>query len=435
MLKTWLVPKFEIQEDNTRATIFVYTLFLCAILLLSLYIINSFFDLNSGFPFISMFVAICLLLLLFKITKSFQIIGNIISALIAISIFNLSLKTGGIFSEDTHALFIVPVIAFVISGKRSGLFWIFIAAMLILYHYFQAGTAQEINYFRSQTDQFNKTYYLVISLIALILTTIPLFIFKIQYEKLITKLEKNREYLQDKKNKLQETQTKLEISNKELDQYAHTTAHDLKQPIRTIYSFTGLLKKELEKNKLENENTKEYIDIIQKSSKNMNQLITDLLEFSQLSNKTLKTEVDLNLIVEDVKISLKNLIEKTSTVIDNNKLPTIEGVPIQIFQLLQNLISNAIKFKKNNTSPKITIESTEGPNYFTISVTDNGIGINPVDSTKIFTPFKKLHHTSEYEGSGIGLATCKKIIENHKGKIWVESKLDFGSTFYFTLKK
>jgi light-regulated signal transduction histidine kinase (bacteriophytochrome) len=235
------------------------------------------------------------------------------------------------------------------------------------------------------------------------------------------------------KSELEEIAIKLKISNKELEQFAYVASHDLQEPLRMVTSFTQLLERRY-KNKLDRE-ADDYIGFIVEGSKRMKYLIDDLLEFSRLNTQVREFEsVLLEIALEDVLRNLTASIAENNAQITHDPLPAIMGDPSQINQLLQNLITNAIKFH-GDESPKIHISAVESGDEWIIGVSDEGIGIDPEHQEQIFRIFKRLHTREEYEGTGIGLAICKRIVDRHNGKIWVESELGKGSTFYFTIPK
>jgi light-regulated signal transduction histidine kinase (bacteriophytochrome) len=167
----------------------------------------------------------------------------------------------------------------------------------------------------------------------------------------------------------------------------------------------------------------------------MKQLITDLLEYSRIGAVEERFEsVDMNAVVSRTLEILQGPIASTGATFQVKTLPSITGVKTQLGQVVQNLIANALKYRRD-VQPKITIEANEESSCWTFSITDNGIGIDPRFFDKIFVIFQRLNNETQYKGTGIGLAICKKIVEGHGGRIWVESKLGVGSTFHFTISK
>ena len=224
---------------------------------------------------------------------------------------------------------------------------------------------------------------------------------------------------------------KLKISNRELEQFAYVASHDLQEPLRMVSSFTQLLERRY-KDQLDDD-ADDYIGFIVEGAMRMKDLIDDLLIYSRLKTENRPFEVVImKVALDDVLINLRAHIKEENAKITYDNLPTIDCDPIQMHQLLQNLITNAIKFH-GEEPPQIHISAKQLENEWLFSVTDNGIGIDPRHQEQIFSIFKRLHTRQEYEGTGIGLSICKRIIEKHGGQIWVESKLGKGSTFYFTI--
>ena len=227
--------------------------------------------------------------------------------------------------------------------------------------------------------------------------------------------------------------SELKISNKELEQFAYVASHDLQEPLRMITSFTQLLEKRY-KGQLDSD-ADEYIGFVVDGAHRMKDLIDDLLEFSRLNTDVREFElVIMEIALEDVLRNLKPTIKENKAQISHDYLPNIIGDHVQIIQLLQNLIGNAIKFQGNNP-PKIHISAHDQGNEWLFSVSDKGIGIDKNHQEQIFSIFKRLHTREEYPGTGIGLSISKRIVEMHKGQIWIESELGKGSTFYFTIPK
>jgi PAS domain S-box len=239
--------------------------------------------------------------------------------------------------------------------------------------------------------------------------------------------------------KVQERTAKLNIlvdelkrSNEELKQFAYVTSHDLQEPLRTIASFTQLLKRRYE-NKLD-EDADEFIDYIVSGADRMQTMIKALLDYSRVNTMGKEFEpYNFEEILDQTLRSLKIAVDESNAVIIRDPLPTVKVDDKQMIQLFQNLISNAIKFRKLNARMKIYISCEKVSNNYLFSVSDNGIGMELQFKDRIFEVFQRLHTRDEYSGTGIGLAICKKIVERHGGQIWVESEFGKGSTFYFTI--
>ena len=224
----------------------------------------------------------------------------------------------------------------------------------------------------------------------------------------------------------------LKNVNSELERFTYVASHDLQEPLRMITSFIQLLEKRYKDNLDEDAN--DFISFIVDGAKRMQLLITDLLLYSRIGRKEKEfSQLDVNIIVEVVISNLRRIIEETNTKITYDPLPILIGNEAEFVQLLQNLILNAIKFHKKEETPVVHISVKLQKDQWTFSVRDNGIGIDSQFFERIFIIFQRLHKKDEYDGTGIGLTICKKIIERHEGKIWVESELGKGSTFYFSI--
>lgn len=225
----------------------------------------------------------------------------------------------------------------------------------------------------------------------------------------------------------------LLAKNQQLDHFAYVASHDLQEPLRTVSNYLEIFQEDFPE-RLEGEATM-YFDFINSAVERMRNLISGLLSFSRLGTSGERESVDLNLTLARIKDDLSTVIEEKEIIIESDKLPTLIGHRLEIKQLFQNLISNAIKFTKPEVAPHIKISCDSTGNYYNFHISDNGIGIPDKDFTKVFDMFSRLHSAKDYEGQGIGLAFCKKIVELHHGNIWITSKFGEGSTVHFTLKK
>ena len=226
---------------------------------------------------------------------------------------------------------------------------------------------------------------------------------------------------------------RLKQKNQELERFSYIASHDLQEPLRTIQSFTKLL---LAKDVSGlDDASKKSLNFITQSADRMSNLIKSLLDYSRLGKEKETAQVELKEVVMEVLQDLKHKIEETNAQIEVGDLPTIEGSRTDLRLFFQNIISNGIKFQQAGNAPQIRVNTQEEENKYIISVQDNGIGIDPENHAKVFQVFERLHSKREYEGTGIGLANCARIAENHDGQVWVESALGEGSTFYLQLNK
>jgi len=223
----------------------------------------------------------------------------------------------------------------------------------------------------------------------------------------------------------------LESKSKEMEQFAYIASHDLREPLLTIKNYVELLTEE-SAGKLEAD-SEEYLTRISRAANRMDELIKGLLDYSRLSKIKELQKADCNEIVREVLPDIHSLIETNRAKISIMHLPTLAIYPLEFKQLFQNLLVNAIKFRRKDTIPDIRISAEKLKGAWTFKVSDNGIGIEETDKEKIFGLFQRVHNRNEYTGSGIGLAYCKKIVELHHGNIWVESVPGKGSSFYFTI--
>lgn len=328
------------------------------------------------------------------------------------------LFTGGPAQSGFWWSIVYVVGAFLVTPKRWAIFW------LSLYLLISVGIV-----FLSQSGAFVIAY------------TIPellhlLFVYVIT-SAFVYHFNKAKEYylrLSDlRTEELARVNKELLSANKELEDFAYVASHDLQEPIQTISNFTGLL--------AQNPSFKpgseeaEYFNFISEATSRMKTLIQELLELSRIGRKPFVAVVDCNRIVKDVLFQMESSVKGRQAKIVFSSLPLIEGNPTELKQLFLNLMTNALKFSKKNTKPLIEISARETGEEYLFAVNDNGIGFDERYASRIFVIFQRLHSRDEYPGTGIGLATCKKVVDVHGGRIWAESLPGEGSTFYFTLPK
>jgi len=251
----------------------------------------------------------------------------------------------------------------------------------------------------------------------------------------VTKLRIAQNELNDKLNELSVKNVELEkyiTSNAELEKFAYIASHDLREPVRSVIGFAQLVQKRNE-NIISAESV-EYLDNIISSGHRMYSLIHGLLEYSRISaNEKVFKKHNLNTILKKVKADIQAAAYETEAEINIAELPEVYCDELQIRQLFQNLISNSIKFRRNNTKPIINVSVTQKDDCWLFELEDNGIGIDMKYKDQVFHIFSRLHTIDKYSGSGIGLALCKKIVERHNGEIWLTSVPDEGTHFFFTI--
>lgn len=291
--------------------------------------------------------------------------------------------------------------------------------------------SEKINYINSSLNTQKTVTHLLLALLIIIIISVILIYRNYRAIKIL-----NAD-LQEKNNDIFNKSLEIASKNKELEEFAYITSHDLKEPLTTISGLIDLLQDDY-KDQLD-EDALISMSFISKSSNRMRNLIDALLNYSRLGKAKEKSDVNCNSLVSDIIIDLDHAIHRNQAQISYQDLPTVRASEIELRVLFQNLINNAIKFKKPNTSPIINIAcSTTVPEHQTqvfwkFEVTDNGIGIKKQHKDKIFAIFQRLHSRETYEGTGIGLAFCKKIVESLGGQIWFESKINKGTTFFFTI--
>ncbi len=230
---------------------------------------------------------------------------------------------------------------------------------------------------------------------------------------------------------LQDRSDELARSNAELEQFAYLASHDLQEPLRTVTSFVDVLQRD--SHQMRSEKVGTSLRFISNAATRMSELITGLLEYSRVGREGQQVIVDCNTMVNAIQEDLSHIISESRATLNVEELPQLKGCEPELRMLVQNLIINAIKFRTKDTDPSIRIVARQEQRYWQISIHDNGIGIAPEHQNRIFDIFQRLHTKQEYEGTGIGLAHCRKIVHAHGGKIWVDSYVGKGSAFHFTL--
>ncbi len=237
----------------------------------------------------------------------------------------------------------------------------------------------------------------------------------------------------ERTQELQEHAARLQRTNEVLEQFAYAAAHDLQEPLRNVAIYAQLLKERYGANLGDEAGT--FLRVITDGARRMSDLVTGLLEYTQINHaEDLSAIANAEEVLGRVLRNLSNSMEQSRATITHDHLPAVPIKPIHLEQLLQNLLANALKFTRKDEPAQVRISALRQEDQWRFSVTDNGIGIEPAYHEQVFRVFKRLHAASgQYPGTGIGLAICKRIVEQYDGRIWIESQLGQGATFHFTL--
>jgi len=282
---------------------------------------------------------------------------------------------------------------------------------------------------RAETFRQQRTIEFVLATLAWIGITVLLILWVVAHfiTREITRIRVEDEQREKLLKQLVETNT-------ELERFAYVASHDMQEPVRMVNLYSQMIAEDYDA-KLD-DNGRRYLTVVTRAAARMHGLVQDLLQYSRLQHDHSRHEaVDLNVQLEHVLGNFTRLVEDTGAQIEAAPLPQVAGNPVQIQRLLANLIGNAIKYQQPGQVPVVTISATAAGKYWQVAVKDNGLGIDAQFTTQIFEPFRRLHTWDQYEGSGIGLAICRKIVERHGGRIWVESAAGEGACFSFTLPK
>ena len=247
------------------------------------------------------------------------------------------------------------------------------------------------------------------------------------------KLEEQATQLKSSNERLHVLNRKLIQQNEQLEEFTYIATHDLKEPLRTINGYSGLLQRQ--DLKLPESSIQQGLAFLQEASQRMSQLVTGLMNYASIGRTHSQSRVDCNVLLEQVLRDCARLIQDTQAQIHLDQLPILIGYREELECLFKNLMENALSYRKQEVSPIISLSSSESATYHFFTLSDNGIGIPEAHQRKIFQVFRRLHRNEKYPGVGIGLAMCKKIVELHEGEICVDSREGEGSIFTFSLKK
>lgn len=480
-----LIPKELKQEEDLlfKIRLFVLILLVCFItvtipVIISLLGIKQFHP-HLGIEYLNVTLPFCVL----WIAKNhFPAINLLFLSSIVVTIHSV-LITGGISSPIIIWMCLIPIFALYFLGIESALYWmVFLIFMIVIIFQFDSLGLTLV----SGTIEYSNSDHLYNIIAFIVFLTLGIYLFWSAQKRLIEKIQSQKQALEEKNHLLEKKTNELNMarqslvnyndtlalqndklskakeklvqsnlllekqnhsltttksalidSNEALNRYAHTVSHDLKEPLRSISSFSNILYEYYDKQGLVDSARSDFFNFVLDGTKNMNRLIREMLQFSEISKEGESNfkNIDLNQVVQIAQNNLNKQIKETGTEINVEPLPEIFGLFIPMTQIFQNLITNAIKFRKKDAESCINIRVEAQANKWIISVEDNGIGIAKENQQKVFQEFEKLHEKTDYKGQGIGLSTCKKFVQKHGGRIWLQSTPNEGTTFYFSIPK
>jgi signal transduction histidine kinase len=421
---------------NRKATILIFAHYFTIFALLSLLFLSETIEkvaLIPAYCAIPLFVAA---LFYFKKKGGITVSGNILSILWFATLLPILLNTGGINSCFMPWLYSIILVMVLVENYVWATIWFSIATTTCIAIYVAGRFYPNIN-----LSICNETDAVISYVMVGLFMFLNLIIFERNQVFVIKILRRKNEELKAQKlalaknmAELKKVQQQLTESNRELEIFAFAASHDLKEPLRMITMYTQMIRRNLKD--VLNEQTTEYINYVTDGVYRMQSLLNNLLAYSLLGkNKQENIAINLNEKLKKVLLNLTVAIEESEAKVVYFDLPTIIASPTEMIQLFQNIIANALKFRKAGTKPLIEVTCVEEKNECIFAISDNGIGIKLEDQERVFQIFTRLNSRDRYEGTGIGLATCKKILNNLNGKIWVTSTEGVGTTFYFTIPK
>jgi signal transduction histidine kinase len=425
--------------DIRKARVLVFIHLFIILIALAFLIANAQYP-GIGGPAITIGVGVGIVLLyLFKRYGNFFISGNLMAMFLFLIFLDAVFESGGLYSDNLLWIMATPLTALLFANPRSGMAWLGVLVAVTFYLFYL--DIQSPGFYRQQTETLDGLYYLITYCGLFVMLIGIVLIFATGQSMIIRALdEKQKELTLQKAELVRQTEAliaaeeKLKSINQELERFAYSASHDLKEPLRMIGSYVMLIKRKLG-TEVEPA-TQEYMGFITDGVSRMEKMLNDLLQYSRLgrNNEQLRAQ-DLNDTLLVVMQNLMTTMESTNTAIYSNPLPVLRSASVEMIQLFQNLISNSIKFRRKDINPVIGITYQDDHEQHRFMFMDNGIGIPEKSKQSVFNIFERLHSIQDYEGSGIGLATCKKIVNNMGGNIWVEPEKEDGTTFIFTIPK
>ncbi len=341
--------------------------------------------------------------------------------------------SGGIRNAANVYFAVLILTAYMLFGSKGGKVMAAFALLHLAFFYFASMQTGWVSYdLVGQTEGLVDLYFFLTTTVSLLVLTFQSAYIETTKKEVIEVIEADRQRLEKSEEQLEIKNQELQQKNTELEEFAYLASHDLQEPLKTSSGLAQLMKRQYE-GKLD-EKADQYLTFIVDSAIRMKKLVQDLLGFSRSGHQGKFTTIDCMEIIRELLEDLDQLIQDTSAVIVYQRLPIIKGLSTEIKLLFLNLIVNAIKFARPGVAPRVQISAEKSGRFWKFAVADNGIGIPQEYYEKIFGMFQRLQSDTDFKGSGIGLAHCKKIVELHNGTIWVQSTLGQGSTFYFNIE-
>jgi signal transduction histidine kinase len=421
---------------NRKATILIFAHYFTIFALISLLLLSETIEKVALIPAYCAVPIILAALFYFKKKGGITVSGNILSVVWFATLLPILLNTGGINSCFMPWLYSIILIMVLVENYVWATIWFSLATVTCIAIYIAGRFYPSIN-----VSICNETDAVISYVMVGLFMFLNLIIFERNQVFVIRILKRKNEELKNQKKalarnmaELKKVQLQLTESNQDLQIFAYAASHDLKEPLRMITMYTQLIERNLKKT-LEGQ-TKEYMTYVTDGVKRMQLLLDNLLAYSLLGkNKKDNLAINLNEKLKKVLLNLTVAIQESEAKVVCLDLPTVMAAPTEMTQLFQNIIANALKFRKPDTKPVIEVSCVEDENDFIFAISDNGIGIKKEDQERVFLLFTRLYSHTHYEGTGIGLATCKKILTKLNGKIWVTSTEGVGTTFHFTIPK
>jgi signal transduction histidine kinase len=421
---------------NRKATILIFAHYFTIFALFSLLILSETIEKVALIPAFCAVPIIIGALFYFKKKGGITVSGNILSIVWFATLLPVLLNTGGINSCFMPWLYSIILVMVLVENYIWATIWFSIASVTCIAIYVAGRFYPSINVNICNETDAVISYFLVglfMFLNMIIFERNQVFVIRILRRK-NEELKTQKKVLAKNMAELKKVQQQLTESNKELQIFAFAASHDLKEPLRMVTMYTQMIRRSLKD--VLTEQTTEYVNYVTDGVKRMQSLLDNLLAYSLLGqNKQDNIAINLNEKLKKVILNLTVAIQESDANVVCCDLPTITASPTEMIQLFQNIIANALKFRKSDVKPFIEVCAKEEENAFIFTISDNGIGIKKEDQERVFQIFTRLNSREHFEGTGIGLATCKKILTKMNGKIWVTSTEGVGTTFHFSIPK